>query len=219
MDYYTFSLNFKLPNFENKNNIDTVIERLGDGGCTDALVCIGRRGYLLLDFERQSESPEAAIKSAIEDVSKIIQNSKLVEVNSDIVGVTDIAEKLNISRQYARHITLNKKYFPDPLHNGKTPIWNLYHVLTFLKHEGFSINEKEIETSKQAMLINKNIHIFQQAEIFQLPRAKKTTAKKIGVASIFSQNDTVNYLDEHGSDNHNPSKKQSCVSTNQLELA
>jgi hypothetical protein len=52
------------------SDVDDFIERLGAAGCTDALVGIGRAGRIALNFSREAESAEQAIRSALEDVGR-----------------------------------------------------------------------------------------------------------------------------------------------------
>jgi hypothetical protein len=74
---YTFTLKYQLP--DGDDSVDDVVERLGSSGCDDALVGIGRAGYLSLEFTRESISAEAALRSALSDVKRAVPSAQLVE--------------------------------------------------------------------------------------------------------------------------------------------
>jgi hypothetical protein len=65
---YRFTLNYQLA--DNATDIDTLIERLGDAGCDDALVGIGLPGRISLEFTRTADSAQAAMTSALADVKR-----------------------------------------------------------------------------------------------------------------------------------------------------
>ena len=83
---HEFTLTYELASAD--ADLDEITERLGHAGCTDAMVGMGRKGYLGLDFIRDSGSADEAVRSAIFDVSRVVPTAKLVEVGSDIAGLT-----------------------------------------------------------------------------------------------------------------------------------
>lgn len=56
-----------------------MVERLGSAGCTDAVVGIGRSGYISLTFSRDAKSLDAAIASAREAVMTALPAAILVD--------------------------------------------------------------------------------------------------------------------------------------------
>lgn len=70
MREYNFTSDFELPHF----NIapDVCVDSLHEVGCDGALVGIGRKGYVSLDFWREATSATEAISSAIENVKAAI---------------------------------------------------------------------------------------------------------------------------------------------------
>ena len=60
---YTFTL--KYPLAEHDSDPDVLVERLGEAGCDDALVGIGQPGRLALEFTREAESAQVAVRSAL----------------------------------------------------------------------------------------------------------------------------------------------------------
>jgi hypothetical protein len=70
---YKFSI--KINAFD--GTADDVIERLGESGCTDAMIGLGQPGFINLDFIREAQSEEDAILSALSDVKKAAPRSLL----------------------------------------------------------------------------------------------------------------------------------------------
>ena len=65
---YTFILKYQLA--EHDSDPDVLVERLGSAGCDDALVGIGQPGRLALEFTREAENAQAAVRSALADVKR-----------------------------------------------------------------------------------------------------------------------------------------------------
>lgn len=67
-------------------------------GCDDALICFyGKAVYL--EFDRESENFAHAICSAISDIESANIGAKVISVDSSLVGLSDIAELTELSRQ------------------------------------------------------------------------------------------------------------------------
>lgn len=82
MNEYQFSLKFSFE--PPAAAIDVILERLGEGGCTDALAGIGEMGFINLDFTREASSAIEAIESAIADVKRAIPEAQLIEAKPDL---------------------------------------------------------------------------------------------------------------------------------------
>lgn len=150
---YEFTLKFVVPRSE--WDADALVERLGATGCNDALVGIGMPGRLALDFTRESASAERAIVSAIKDVKKAIPSASLVEVGPDVVGLTDVADLLGVSRQNMRKLAFKHEDFPLPFHAGTTMLWRLFDVVNWYGATRPSmIDERLKEVSSIAMQLN-----------------------------------------------------------------
>ena len=93
---YTFTLKYQLS--EQDDNFEALVERLSEAGCDDALVGIGQPGRLAMEFTREADSAEAAVRSALADIKLAIPTAKLVEAAPDFVGLTDVAEVAGVSR-------------------------------------------------------------------------------------------------------------------------
>jgi hypothetical protein len=74
-------------------------DALHAAGCADALVCFyGTAVYL--EFDRERDSLEQAILSAIADIeSASALNARVESVDSALVGLSDIAELTGLTRQ------------------------------------------------------------------------------------------------------------------------
>lgn len=150
---YEFTLKFKLP--VSHADTDAVVERLGEQGCTDALVGLGQVGYIGLDFMREAQSAEAALLSAIDDVKRAVPEAILVEAGPDFVGLTDVADVLGQSRQNMRKLMLNNsKQFPSPVHSGSASVWHLAQVLEFLRERNYEFPSNIFDVARTTMQIN-----------------------------------------------------------------
>lgn len=151
---YTFTLKYQLA--EHDSDSDTLVERLGDAGCDDALVGIGQPGRLALEFTREAENAQAAVRSALEDVKRAVPSAKLVEAVPDFVGLTDVAELVGVSRQAMRKLMLSHSTtFPPPVHEGSASIWHLAEVLGWLEEKGgYALERTMLETARVVLEVN-----------------------------------------------------------------
>lgn len=132
---FTFKLKYQLH--ESDADHDDLVERLGEAGCDDALVGIGQPGRIALEFTREADSAYAALTSALADVKRAIPSAKLIEAGPDLVGLTDIADVVGVSRQNMRKLAMNNvATFPTPIHEGSSSLWHLADVLRWLLAKG-----------------------------------------------------------------------------------
>lgn len=94
---YTFTLKYQLADDERESN--ALVERLGEAGCSDALVGIGQPGRLALEFTREAEDAEEAIRSALTEVRRAVPTARLIEVTPVLVGLTDVSEIVGPHRE------------------------------------------------------------------------------------------------------------------------
>ena len=151
---YEFEFRFKLATQDADGG--ELVERLGAAGCDDALIGIGQPGRIALRFTREAESAKRAIISALEDVRKVIPDARLIEVGPDLVGLTDVAELLGVSRQNMRKLMLtHAASFPVPIHEGSAAVWHLESVLQWVSARGnYAIEQRLIDVALIAMQIN-----------------------------------------------------------------
>ncbi|CFL88034.1 DNA-binding protein [Bordetella pertussis] len=93
---YLFTLKYQLADAD--SDLDALVERLGEAGCDDALVGMGLPGRLVLEFTREADSAEAAVRSALADVRRAMPTAALIEAAPDLVGLTDVAQTLGRRR-------------------------------------------------------------------------------------------------------------------------
>ena len=130
MNTYQFTLTFALPN---KNRADDYLDVLFEAGCDDALVGTGIAGSIALEFERQATSAEQAIQKAMRQVNKAIPNAELLELEPDLVGISDMAALLGCSRQNIRKFVVdNDTDFPTPSVLGNVPLWHYCEVASWM---------------------------------------------------------------------------------------
>ena len=61
--------------------------RLGEAGCDDALIGVGRPGRIALNFDCEADSAFAAVAGAVSEVRAAIPEAWLIEVAPDLVGL------------------------------------------------------------------------------------------------------------------------------------
>jgi predicted DNA-binding transcriptional regulator AlpA len=151
---YTFTLKYLIS--DDDLNTDALVERLGEAGCDDALVGIGQPGRMALEFTRKAANAGAAIESALADVHRAAPSAKLIEVSPDLVGLTDVADIVGMSRQNMRKLMLSHSgSFPTPVHEGSTSLWHLADVLDWLQLKGgYKLTKNIMEVAWVALQVN-----------------------------------------------------------------
>ena len=154
MTEYTFTLTFALGS--QGADTDALIERLGAAGCDDAVVGVGRHGRLALEFARQAEDAAHAVGSAVSDVRSAVPDAVLIEASPDLVGLTDVASLLGVTRQNVRKLIVScDAPEPVPVHAGKPTIWRLAGVLRWLAREKrYAIPPELLELAEATMQVN-----------------------------------------------------------------
>jgi predicted DNA-binding transcriptional regulator AlpA len=151
---YTFTLKYQLA--DDDRDPDVLVECLGEAGCDDALVGIGQPGRLALEFTREAADAESAVRSALANVRSVVPSAKLIEVAPDLVGLTDVADIVGVSRQNMRKLMLaHPGSFPAPVHEGSASIWHLADVLAWLQAKGsYSLAKDVLEVARVALQVN-----------------------------------------------------------------
>ncbi len=79
----------------------------------------------------------------------------LIEAAPDLVGLTDIADALGMSRQNMRKLMLaHPDSFPAPVHEGSSTLWHLLDILLWLDQRGYAIDPVLVEVAAMAMQVN-----------------------------------------------------------------
>ena len=151
---YIFTLKYQLA--DSDSDLDALVERLGAAGCDDALVGVGQPGRLALEFSREAGSAAEAVRTALVDVKKAIPSARLIEASPDLVGLTDVADVVGVSRQAMRKLMLtHRATFPVPVHEGSASIWHLAEVLDWLMTRGgYQIDVGVLDIAKVALEVN-----------------------------------------------------------------
>ena len=151
---YIFTLKYQLAAAD--CDPQALVERLGEAGCDDALVGTGLPGRLALEFTREATDAAAAVRSALADVRRAVPSARLIEAAPDLVGLTDVAEIVGVSRQNMRKLMLsNAGSFPAPVHEGSASIWHLADVLGWLKARGsYSMTQDLLDVAQVALQVN-----------------------------------------------------------------
>lgn len=154
MKDYDFILKF---NFQDpQSDPDEYVEKLYAGGCDDALIGVGLKGYISLNFIREASSAYEAISSAISDVKAVVPSATLIEAAPDFVGLTDTARIVGCTRQNMRNLIVNSEQVPPlPVYEGTPSIWHLAEILIWLREvKMYSIDDSLLEVAKTTMNLN-----------------------------------------------------------------
>ena len=154
MQEYEFTLTFNVP--DPSHTPESYLDNLAQVGCDDALIGIGQKGRIALNFTREAECAINALYSAIEQVKSVIPDAQLIEAIPDFVGLSDIADVVGYSRQNIRKLMLNNQAsFPPPIHEGSSALWHLASVLDWLKEgKGYAIDDSLRDLAKATMQLN-----------------------------------------------------------------
>ncbi len=151
---FNFVLKYQLAEPESG---DALLERLGEAGCDDALVGIGIPGRVSLTFSRDADTAQQALVSALEDVKRALPGATLTEAGPDLVGLTDVAQIVGLSRQNIRKLMLgHATTFPAPMHEGNAiSFWHLADILRWLKARGsYAFDANILEVAIHARRVN-----------------------------------------------------------------
>lgn len=153
MNEFEFTLKFSLEN--PAQDPEEFLEALGAAGCDDALIGVAQKGRVALQFTREAEDAFAAVTSAIKDVKSAIPDAKLIESTPDLVGLSEIAKLMGVSRQYLQKLETTKYNFPQPVHSGKFAIWHLSSFLNWYEvAQQKQVNKAIKEIASANMQIN-----------------------------------------------------------------
>ena len=154
MNEYDFTLKFNLE--DSQAEPDNFIDQLYAGGCDDALIGVGNKGYVALNFIREASSAYEAISSAINDVKRVVPSATLIEAAPDFVGLTDAAKILGYTQQHMTNLTLeNDSKFPIPVYEGAHSVWHLAEILIWLReNQTHSIDDTLLDIAQTNMNIN-----------------------------------------------------------------
>lgn len=144
---------------------DNLVTRLSEAACDDALISVSQAGRLSLAFTRRGEDAEQVLHSALNDVRRVLPGARLIEAGPDLVGLTDVAGVVGVSRQNMRKLMLtHPTSFPAPMHEGNaSSVWHLADVLNWMKTRGtYDLDPAVMAMARAAMQVNlvkESLHI------------------------------------------------------------
>lgn len=136
MALYNFTLTLSGVTYETEGLEDALYE----SGCDDALICAyGNSVYV--EFDREADSLDEAISSAVENIESAGIGAIVESIDSALVGLSDIAEITEMSRQAIAMLkdgTRGSGDFPCPLQRikGQSPLWDWANVAQWLLKNG-----------------------------------------------------------------------------------
>ena len=120
MATHSFTLVVEGPDLQS----DEVIDALFDAGCDDALV--GRAdGVQYLDFDREADSLEDAVLSAVAGVEQVDGVEVVRIADAGLVSMADIAARTGRTRESIRLLISGERGqggFPAPSHRPARPL-------------------------------------------------------------------------------------------------
>lgn len=96
------------------------------------------------------------MRSALADVRRAAPSARLIEVAPDLVGLTDVADIVGVSRQNMRKLMLaHPGSFPAPVHEGSASIWHLADVLGWMQAKGgYALAREVLDVARAALQVN-----------------------------------------------------------------
>lgn len=151
MALYNFILTLSGITYETEGLEDALYE----SGCNDALICAyGSSVYV--EFDREAESLDAAISSAVNNIESAEIGAIVESVDSALVGLSDIAEMTSMSRQAIAMLkdgTRGSGDFPCPIQRikGQSPLWDWGEVACWLATNGRLKQDSEMVVNARVL--------------------------------------------------------------------
>lgn len=145
MKYYHFHLITNKTDVFTDEQLFDLSDRLYEAGCDDATVAV-TNGTLYLSFDREADSYEDAVLSALKDVENV-QGLRVMSVDAgDWVGLTDAAELAGITKSTLSRYSKGSRGtggFPSPKRkiDSKNPLWRWAEIAAWLKARGKASDE------------------------------------------------------------------------------
>lgn len=155
---FEFRLTFALPDAD--GDPAEIVDALFRAGCDDALVGTGRTGFVGLDFSRESQTAEGAIRGAVADVLRAIPGARLVEASPDLVDLAEVARLVGCTRQnvrkYAAGEAAVRERFPIPVHaSPRASLYRFVEVARWLDaHTGIRVPDRTVAVAAAAAAVN-----------------------------------------------------------------
>jgi len=134
-------------------------DALFEAGCDDAILAF-RSGVGYLEFDREAESLESAVLSAVRDVLRAKHEVTVSHVEpDDLVNASEIARRLRKTREYVRLLSVGARGpggFPSPLSGvtGTLVLWSWASVVSWLASHEKITDESVLEEAETIRDIN-----------------------------------------------------------------
>ena len=135
-------------------------DSLYESGCDDALINF-RNNTVYLDFDREADSLEDAVMSAIQAVESSSVGAKVAGVTpEDLVTESDIAKRLNKNRQlvslWVKGERRTQHPFPNPVMKltEKSPFWHWHQIAKWLYDNKLLTKKEAVENAHFLMHLN-----------------------------------------------------------------
>jgi len=129
-------------------------DKLYSAGCDDALINF-RNNTVYLDFDREADTLEDAVISAIKAIENTDLGAKVISVLPDnLVTESEIANKIQVGRQnvslWVKGERRSKAPFPKPVSriSDKSPMWRWADVAKWLYGQNLIRGPEVIEQAK-----------------------------------------------------------------------
>jgi hypothetical protein len=133
-------------------------DRLIAAGCDDGTIAF-QKGLILIDFDREANSFESALKSAVSDVQASGATVQRIEPD-DLVSLADIARRAETSRAAVSHYFAGTRGegFPVPVAKigSDNPLWSWAEVSAWL-HGRDRLSSEAMEQAKVISEMNEAI--------------------------------------------------------------
>lgn len=140
MNTYYFDIVVKGIKIQSDEDMMCISDLLFESGCDDAGPA-SYNGTLYVSFQREAQSYDEAVMSAISDIEKV-DNLQCVSVDTDIVNLSDVAKLSGLTRSALARFskgTRGKGNFPTPVSriDSATPLWKWSEIAEWLEsHKG-----------------------------------------------------------------------------------
>lgn len=170
MHDFEFVLTFALPHAG--ESAEDYLDALFEAGCDDASVGVGQAGMIGLDFTRRAPSAEVALRSAIKEVGAAIPGARFVQAGPDLVGLSDMAEMFDCSRQnmrkYATGSSKSRAAFPLPTVLGDPTLWHLAEIIAWLgSNTAMQPSPQLCAVARAAAVVNFEVEVKRVQQILQ----------------------------------------------------
>ena len=149
MKHWEFTLIVDGPDIQGDDIIDTLFE----AGCGDSLVG-STNGVQYLAFDREADSLDDAVLSAVADVESVPGVHVVRLIDSDLVSMSEIAERTDRTRESIRLLVSGERGpggFPIPANDPRRPhrVWHWSEVERWMQG---ALGEAQASSSDEDLL-------------------------------------------------------------------